>query len=108
MTIDLRRCRFVQYQPGPINLCSSHELNQIKKLAIYRPESGVEIWACGSVKESKGWACEGLLVPVGKVGRCVEGLAWSLDGRLFSVGLDGYLVEWDLGRGIPKVLSAPS
>lgn len=42
-------------------------------------------------------------MPVGKVGRCVEGLAWSRDGRLFSVGLDGYIVEWDLGRGIPKV-----
>lgn len=97
MGTDLRVCRFVEWQPSAINLCTASPTNP-NQVAIVRARSGLELWTC----------LEGKMHMLGGfVGgpKTVESLAWSPSGRLFSVGLEGSVVEWDVEGRCARRLS---
>ena len=117
--MDIHRCRFVPYDPQPINaLTFSHTSNREQKapsslrLAIGRFDGDIEIWN----PHGGRWVQETILR--GKAGTTIEQVAWTQDVildeqgkdtvakpgplRLFSTGGSRSITEWDLARGIPK------
>lgn len=102
MSIDLRRCRFVEHQPGPVN-CVAWCPGPSGLVAVYREGGQLELWRAG--EDVKAWVVVGRFLAKAQAGRSVEDIAWAVDGpeaRLFTVGLDGFVVEWDLERFIPR------
>lgn len=119
-TVDLRRCKFVEYQPDTVNICVwSPKLagGRSPYVAVMRPKGGLELWQSGSFDGEK-WRLLGRFSSNGLIGKSVEGLCWAIADdtkesengveaarrlRLFSVGLDGLVIEWDLVYLCPMV-----
>ena len=117
--MDIHRCRFVPYDPQPINaLTFSHNSTREQKapsslrLAVGRFDGDIEIWN----PHGGRWVQETIFR--GKAGTTIEQLAWTQDAildeegkdtiakpgplRLFSTGGSKTITEWDLARGVPK------
>lgn len=105
-TMDIHRCRFVDYTPHTITaLAFSHASDTSGaaphglRLAVGRSNGDIEIW-----NPRHNWTHETTLP--GARGRTVEGLVWAHAAgelpRLFSIGSSTYITEWDLKTGRPR------
>lgn len=104
MTVDVHRCRFVDYQPHTITgLSFSHKSTKKfspadLRLAVARNNGDIEIW-----NPKNKWIHETTLY--GGKDRSIEGLVWSTreseQPRLFSIGGSTVITEWDLKTGLP-------
>lgn len=104
MTVDVHRCRFVDYEPHTITgLAFSHRSTKKfspadLRLAVARNNGDIEIW-----NPKNKWIHETTLY--GGKDRSIEGLVWSsVDNeqpRLFSIGGSTVITEWDLKTGLP-------
>ncbi|ODQ66378.1 WD40 repeat-like protein [Nadsonia fulvescens var. elongata DSM 6958] len=106
MSMNIHRCRFVDYTPHAITSLAfskpstndfiPHDL----RLAVGRSNGDIEIW-----NPRWSWVHETTLY--GGRGRSIEALAWSTwdDGslRLFSIGGSTCITEWNLKTGMPLV-----
>ncbi|KAH3671377.1 hypothetical protein WICMUC_004674 [Wickerhamomyces mucosus] len=104
MSIDIHRCRFVDFNSHTVtSLAFSHKSNSKKfapnelRLAVGRNNGDIEIW------NPKKWIHEFTLY--GGKEKSIEGLVWaSKEGelpRLFSIGGSTFVTEWDLSTGLP-------
>lgn len=89
----VHRARFFDYQPKAIQ--SMNYDDAIKKLAISRSDSTIEIWC------TKNEFLESIIYPTAD--RQVESVLWCRS-QLLSSGLDGFIVLYDLARLTAKKL----
>lgn len=104
MTVDVHRCRFVDYEPHTITGLAFSNRSTKKfspadlRLAVARNNGDIEIW-----NPKNKWIHETTLY--GGKDRSIEGIVWSTrDGeqpRLFSIGGSTVITEWDLKTGLP-------
>lgn len=104
MTMDVHRCRFVDYQPHTItSLAFSHRSSKKfspadLRLAVARNNGDIEIW-----NPKNKWIHETTLY--GGKDKSIEGLVWSTrdneQSRLFSIGGSTVITEWNLQTGLP-------
>eukprot|EP01135_Chromosphaera_perkinsii_P010028 Nk52_evm63s1992 gene=Nk52_evmTU63s1992 len=90
--MEVHRCRFVEYQPEPINCVAFNQSGTL--LALSRGNADIEIW-----NVVNDWHLECRL-PGGE-GLSVEAICW-LGNRLFAAGIDGNIIEWDLVTLSPR------
>ncbi|RNA01589.1 Cirhin [Brachionus plicatilis] len=89
----VHRARFFDYQPKAIQSMNYDET--VKKLAISRSDSTIEIWC------TKNEFLESIIYPTAD--RQVESVLWCRS-QLLSSGLDGFIVLYDLARLTAKKL----
>eukprot|EP00742_Colponemidia_sp_Colp-10_P006807 GILJ01007294.1.p1 GENE.GILJ01007294.1~~GILJ01007294.1.p1 ORF type:complete len:682 (+),score=96.47 GILJ01007294.1:45-2090(+) len=88
--MELHRCRFVHWQPQPIDALAFSTDGQY--LAVGRANSDIEIW-----NVANGWHWERTIA--GGENRSVRSLIWvcmKSQQRLLSAGLHGNITEWNL------------
>jgi hypothetical protein len=89
--------------PSPVE--SLFNLEKYKLLAVGRSDNTIEIWNTDTwvqlIKINGTQSINIRKVFMVKKDRKVEGLFDNL--RLFSIGTNGYLIEWSLFTGEPKV-----
>ncbi|CAJ2500712.1 Uu.00g035650.m01.CDS01 [Anthostomella pinea] len=112
--MDVHRCRFVPYQPSPINAVAfSHATaskNAPVRLAIGHANGNISIW-----NPMNGLWHQEITLHGGK-DRIIDSLVWVTEpdhklqdgtkilgkSRLFSIGYTTTITEWDLEKGRPK------